>query len=138
MRVASDSQGRIYVAGKTTVLNGRSAVSQWLVRRSSQGGANGTWEPVDTVANGYACGVGRDAAGNIVVVGKATDSSGTHWLVRRPDTQGVFAPVDDDYQLATGKSAQATGVTADAAGNLLVTGSAQDASGIDHWIVRKY
>ena len=93
-----------------------------------------------------------DAAGKIFVCGQAANSLGKlYWLVRKgtPGTKQVkqggkwvtIATVtwttSDAFQLAAGKEAVANGITADASGNVLVSGRAQDASGVDHWIVRK-
>jgi sugar lactone lactonase YvrE len=49
----------------------------------------------------------------------------------------TWTTIDPGYQLATGKSAQPNGITTDADGNIYVGGSAQDATGIVQWIVRK-
>ena len=43
----------------------------------------------------------------------------------------------DEYQFAIRKSAQPNGITTDTHGNIYAGGCAKDASGIDHWIVRK-
>jgi hypothetical protein len=144
--VATDKYGNIYVAGQIDTPVGAkrpSVVSQWLVRQSL-GGA--TWATADAFSylagkSSYAFGMGMDSTGNPVVAGIGTDSAGTeHWLVRRP-VQGVWNTVDD-YQLASGQPAvpglEWVGcVTADAANNVLVTGGAADATGVDHWIVRR-
>jgi hypothetical protein len=137
--VASDALGKVYVVGQTTILVGRTAVDEWIVRESGDGG--NTWTNVDAFSyaagkDAQAKGAGRDAAGNIVVGGIGDDANGlAHWLVRRP-VQGIWTTVDD-YQLASGTSAGAEAIAADAAGNLLVTGYAWDASGSYHWIVRR-
>ncbi|MBI2928428.1 MAG: exo-alpha-sialidase [Verrucomicrobia bacterium] len=142
--VASDAEGRVFVAGRTTILIGSghtaTAVVQWLVRSSSDGGIS--WSTVDAFSfvagkGSVAQGLGRDPAGNIVVVGTGIDALGSnHWLVRSPDAQGSWQTVDD-YQLAAGQRASASDVGADAGGNLLVVGSADDATGVSHWIVRR-
>jgi hypothetical protein len=88
-----------------------------------------------------AYGIGKDSVGNPVVAGIGQDSTGAfHWVVRRP-VPGGWATVDD-YQLSPGQYAAAGAgwencVTADAAGNVLVTGGAADATGVEHWIVRR-
>lgn len=142
--VVGDVSGNVYVAGNTTILvgTGRTStyVSEWLVRRSSDGG--NSWSTVDAFS--YVSGkssvlsaIGKDSVGNPVVTGTGTDSSGNqHWLVRRL-IQGTWQTVDD-YQLAPGqKGAFGSGVVTDAAGNLLVTGGANDSAGVTHWIVRR-
>jgi hypothetical protein len=141
--ICSDGQGNIYVAGRTTVLvgSGRTAttIAQWLVRKSADGG--NAWATVDAFSyapgkSSVAFGAGTDSAGNSVVAGTATDGLGSnHWLVRRA-VQGVWQTIDD-YQLAPGETAGGNDIVADAAGNLLVTGFANDAAGVMHWIVRR-
>jgi len=53
--------------------------------------------------------------------------------------RGAYHQLDptDEYQFAIRKSAQPNGITTDTHGNIYVGGCAKDASGIDHWIVRK-
>jgi hypothetical protein len=143
--VGSDSQGNVYVAGSqfitiTTKLHPltTSSYSVWVTRKSSDGG--NTWSTVDTFTGAQnkgadAYGIGRNSAGNVVVVGRAPDAQGQfHWLVRTI-ISGAWATVDD-FQLLPGKHSSASGVATDAAGNLLVTGFGYDATG-SHWIVRK-
>jgi hypothetical protein len=142
--VGSDSQGNIYVVGsqsitittKTQPLT-TSSYSVWVTRKSSDGG--NTWQTVDALTyapnqTSAAIGIGHDSAGNVVVVGGASDAQGKrHWIVRTPDSSAVWHTIDD---FQSGNTAEAIGVVTDAAGNLLVTGAAQDANGF-HWIVRK-
>jgi hypothetical protein len=142
--IAADAQGNLYVAGRTTILvtsgHATTAMGQWIVRKSSDGG--NTWATVDAFSYvpgkaSVAFGIGNDPTRNVVVVGTGTDSAGyQHWLVRRPDSSGQWQTIDD-YQLVAGKSAEAGGVASDAAGHLLVTGAANDAAGVMHWIVRR-
>jgi hypothetical protein len=142
--VAGDNYGNIYVAGDTYSLVNKSVIPKWLVRQSSSGGA--TWTNADAFSYApgmlsIASGMGKDSVGNPVVAGTGQDSKGAlHWLVRRP-LQGTWTTVDD-YQLAAGQPAAAGDswedcVTTDAAGNVLVTGDGVDATGVDHWIVRR-
>jgi hypothetical protein len=145
--VCGDSQGNIYVVGtqfiatgvvKTkghTVTNGYFA---WITRMSSDGGH--TWSTVDAYTyapnqSAEAWGIGQNSAGGVVVVGNAADALGkARWIVRTFGTSGW--QTIDDFQLAPGDGGFARGVATDAAGNLLVTGGAQDATG-SHWIVRQ-
>jgi hypothetical protein len=140
--VGSDNQGNIYVAGSKSITTATkpklTGYSAWVIRRSTDGG--NTWSTVDTFTYAQkgadAYGIGRNSAGNLVVVGRADDSQGKlHWLVRTPDASGTWQTVDD-FQLAPGYHASASGVATDAAGNLLVSGFAYDAAG-SHWIVRR-
>jgi hypothetical protein len=135
--VASDYQGNVYVTGSTPVT---AAYSEWVTRKSSNGGQ--TWQTVDTYTlapdkSAVGHGLGVTAAGTIVAVGQANDASGTtHWIAREPNSSGVWQTVDN-YQLVSGSNASAYGVVTDAAGNLLVTGSAVNSSKETFWIVRK-
>jgi hypothetical protein len=73
----------------------------------------------------------------MAVVGTGIDAQrSNHWLVRRPNAQGTWQTVDD-YQLAAGQRGYASDVAADAGGNLVVVGAANDAAGVSHWIVRR-
>jgi hypothetical protein len=134
--VSSDAQGNIYVVGYA---HDSTATAHWIVRSSTNAGT--TWSTVDTfsyVAGKPAVGhaIGRDSAGQVVVAGVGQDSQGTgHWLVRRPSPTGGWATVDD-YQLAAGQNTDVRAVAVDAAGNVLVSGDANDANGT-HWIVRR-
>jgi hypothetical protein len=138
--VGGDNQGNVYVSGSMFVVTGVVTIKHqtttngyyaWITRKSSDGGT--TWSTVDSQnLGGYGpVGIGKDAAGNVVVVG---GSSGD-WIVRTPDLSGTWHTIDD-FQLAPGYRASASGAATDAAGHLLVTGSANDSTGI-HWIVRR-
>jgi hypothetical protein len=141
--VGSDSLGNIYVTGAKWITTATkptvSGYLVWVTRKSSDGGSS--WTTVDTFAyaqnkNSTGLSIGRNSAGQVVVAGYAYDAQGKrHWIVRTPDASGAWQTIDD-FQLAPGYLASALGVVTDAAGNLLVTGAAQDATG-SHWIVRK-
>ena len=140
--VGSDSQGNIYVVGTmfvTLTAKPLTGYDAWVTCKSSDGG--NTWSTVDSFTfaqnkGADANGIGRNSAGNVVVVGRASDAQGkSHWLVRTPDSSGVWQTVDD-FQLAPGYWASDSGVNTDAAGNLLVAGAASDTAG-GHWIVRR-
>jgi hypothetical protein len=146
------NSGTIYVAG--WAYSTRTQKNQWIVRTSADGGT--TWTISDNFNYGGATlavwGMTQDAAGNLFVCGQAANSAGSlYWLVRKgtPGTklvkQGgkwVRVPTmtwttSDVFQLASGKEAVAFGITGDALGNVFVSGRAADATGVDHWIVRK-
>jgi hypothetical protein len=79
------------------------------------------------------------ASGNLFAAGQALDAAGvTHWVVVKRSPDGTVTLLDD-YRYAGGKSADARGITLDAAGNLFVVGSATDAtaSSAGHWVVRE-
>jgi hypothetical protein len=134
--VSSDNQGNVYVIGYGHDSLG---IAEWILRKSSDGGA--TWTTVDdfSYVAGKASaghGLGKDSTGNIVAVGSVQDSQGSvHWLVRRPNSLGVWQTADD-YQLVAGQFAEADGAVTDASGNLLVIGHANNAIS-SHWIVRR-
>jgi hypothetical protein len=142
--VTSDAQGNIYVVGRADVpqvINRKTyTLGQWIVRQSSDGG--NTWVNVDVLSVGTgkiasASAVGIDTAGKIVVAGKYQDVQNVyHWIVRRPDSFGQWQTVDD-YQLVSGYEAGPEDIVTDAAGNLLVSGEADDATSA-HWVVRRF
>lgn len=127
--------------------------THWVVRSSSDGGQ--TWAITDDYAPtipSEARGIVQDASGNLVVCGYVIGSAGGYqWTVRKgtPGTKLVKVgkqwvsvetinwTIIDSFQLAPGKSAQPNGVAIDPSGNIFVGGSATDASGVNHWIVRK-
>ena len=134
--VCSDASGDVYVVGSSQV-SASNAHSEWLVRKSSDAGT--TWQTADTYEfadGGSPSGIVMASAGNPVVVGDDHGSDGHwHWVVRRP-ANGAWTTIDYYPALGTGSDAVPWGVAADAAGNLLVTGRATDASG-SHWLVRR-
>jgi hypothetical protein len=128
--------------------------SHWIVRSSSDGGQ--TWAITDDYAPtipSEARGLVQDAAGNLWVCGTTVATAGgTQWVVRKGTLgtklvkQGkqwvqvetiTWTNVSAPYQLAPGKSALPNGITIDTNGNIFIGGSATDADGVDHWIVRK-
>jgi hypothetical protein len=138
--VGSDSLGNIYVTGAKWITTATkphiTGYSVWVTRESSDGGTS--WSTVDTFAlaqkDSKGLGIGRNSDGKVVVAGHAYDAQNKwHWIVRTPDASGAFTTMDD---FQPGNGASALGVVTDAAGDLLVTGNAQDANGF-HWIVRK-
>ena len=143
----------IHEAG--SAYNASTRKTHWVIRSSADGGV--TWSITDDLApagaSAEATGIVEDASHNLVVCGFATGTAGdSRWIVRRgtPGTKQVkqggktvtvatvtWTSTSADYQLALGKSAQPTAITTDTHGNIFVGGRAQDASGIDQWIVRK-
>jgi hypothetical protein len=142
--VCSDNGGNIYVAGtaliSTQTKGSVTSYYVWITRKSTDGG--NTWATVDTFAytqnqTAKALGMARNSAGNVVVAGYAYDAQGKrHWIVRTPDSSGAWYTMDD---FQPGNGASALGVVTDAAGNLLVTGTALNVTGPgdSHWIVRR-
>jgi hypothetical protein len=139
--VTSDNLGNIYVAGREHFTSGkpRNFVSYdlWTIRKSSNGGTSwSTTNSFSLAPNSYSCAraIGKDAAGNIVVVGYADDESSEYWTVRTLLSSGFWHT--DTFQLSVNGFGDARSLTVDADGHLLVSGIAGDANG-SHWIVRR-
>ena len=58
-------------------------------------------------------------------------------VVPAPFAATVTWTTSDDFQLVSGKPAQPNAITTDSNGKIYVSGRAQDANGVDQWIVRK-
>jgi hypothetical protein len=141
-----DQAGNVYVAGWADNVGKRSGFTDWIVRRSADNGI--TWTVVDsfTLATGHALSplaMTVDPSGNLWVCGYTEPNDGIypmHWIVRKGTRSAngalTWAEVDN-YQLANGQHARANGITSDAAGNIYVSGRANDATGSTFWIVRK-
>ncbi|MCL4177970.1 MAG: glycoside hydrolase [Verrucomicrobia bacterium] len=144
--------GTIYVSG--WAYNSKTRKNHWVVRASTDGG--NTWAISDNFNYGgntpYVFEMSQDPAGNFYVCGQAANSSGKlYWIVRKgtPTTtrvkQGkkyvyvtkIVWTTSDAYQFAPGKEAMALGITVDDSGNIFASGRAQDATGVEHLIVRK-
>lgn len=149
------SAGGVLVTGNTVYLSGWAYNSQtrknhWVVRASTDGGA--TWTLSDNFTFGGSSvqvfEMAADLAGNVYVCGQASDKSGKlFWIVRKggwattvvkgkPVTKWTWT-TSDAFQLAAGREAMALDLTVDAAGKVFACGRAQDAGGIEHFIVRR-
>jgi len=85
----------VYVAG--TAYDSASWTNHWIVRRSTDGGAN--WSTVDAFTPGgfttEADAITVDAAGNVYVVGVADYKTGnSYWTVRKGVSGTAFSTVD--------------------------------------------
>ncbi len=131
--IAVDAAGDVYVSGWTPQV--------WTIRK----GVGGTsFSAADTVANGYPNGVFAHPTAGIFAVGRKSvvikNKSSYVWTVRRSSNGGATWSNVDSFQLASGLSATAWGVGADALGNLYVVGSGNTTSRgvtVSHWLVRK-
>ena len=144
--VVTDS-GTIYVSGWTYNVNTR--LQTWVVRSSADGGV--TWTISDSYTGSWGAegsSIALDSVGNLFVCGRVLDSSGSsHWLVRKGTTvvklvkqvkvSTVVWANSDVFQLAPNRAAMGLDLNRDSSGNMFVCGNAADATGVDHWIVRK-
>lgn len=134
--ITADSAGNLFVAGIGTPSG---TTTHWMVRESNDGG--GSWTTVDDYqivagSTAYAWSTASDSTGNVYVTGWANDpSASSHWIVRT-NVGGNWHTIDD-YQLAAGKTADASSVVVDHAGNVYAAGEALDAFSGTHLIVRE-
>lgn len=136
--IGTDARGNLYVVGNAfETIKGKTA-SHWITRRSNNGGA-GSWITVDdfqpptggpAVAHGFVA----DSLGNAYVAGLGAGE----WLVRK-SIGGIAAwSTVDTFQYAPAFDTVAQAITADATGHVFVGGYGTDATGVSHWLVRKY
>ena len=139
----------VFVVGSSSVPYGSGSQGLWTVRRSQDGGA--TWTTVDTfqlTSGAWASAVGADAAGNVYVVGTASQTflqkhrsySSSHWIVRKCANPGASSPswsIVDDFQFSPTYNAGARGFALDARGNVFVSGGADNPSGGQLWVTRE-
>ena len=134
--VVEDPAGRVFVGGYITDTSSR---QHFFIRRSVDGGA--TWSTVQdlTSPSGHSsvCALAATPAG----VFAAGRYSTTSWIVRRSTDGGqTWSTVDTYYSGSSGNFPY--GMTADASGNLYVTGVAYISPGkkkpaVAHWITRR-
>jgi hypothetical protein len=114
----------------------------WQVRRGDLSGNN--WVTADqTSSGGMTRRIGHDAAGYVYAVGNITRTAKktvyTEWTVRKWKS-GLSSWIAEEafvYPGSTAKSADAWDIATDAAGKPVIVGSATDAQGVTHWIVRR-
>jgi hypothetical protein len=108
---------------------------------SSDAGAS--WATVDrfSLSGSGSCmayAFGADPAGNLYVSGSGDGADVyRHAVVRTAGPDGTQWTTLDDWQLPSGQSAFANGFLADSRGGLYTAGTAIDASGVRHAIVRR-
>ena len=145
------SSSKIHVVG--SAYNASTRKTHWVVRSSADGGL--TWSITDmalTGSNVEARGIVEDADRNLIVCGQIAGTAGDlRWIVRKgtPGTKQVKQggkwvtiatmtwTTSDDFQLVPGKDTRPNAITTDSNGNIYVSGYAQDANGVNQWIVRK-
>jgi hypothetical protein len=149
--IASDAMGNVFVAG---YLNTGPGIDSWGVRKgvggrnfitvdtlSTSGLIGATAIFVHPAAGVFSCGLGPIAT--------TTDKRGRvittyGWLVRRSTDGGATWSSVDKFMLSSGSRSLASGIGADALGNIYVVGYGSSISGkgahtvnSDYWIVRK-
>ena len=139
--VGADAHGNLYVAGALAIPYRGSAVWEWVVRKSTNGGSS--WSTVDTYqlapgGNSVPAGFVADSNGNLYVAGYGSTTywGAANWIVRwNPGGTNSWSPADN-FQYAAGGSSSAAAIVANASGNVFVGGSGGSSS--SHWLVRKH
>ncbi|MFA6301771.1 MAG: hypothetical protein WC627_01385 [Legionella sp.] len=135
-----DLNGTLFVAGSAYTASNN---DHWVVRKSTDGGL--TWTTVDdyqlvagaNTTTDIEPAIGKDTNGNLYVAGIGFDASRVpHWIVRKSSNQGATWTTVDNF-VTNGSVTIATGVTADANGNVYVSGYGSTKSTGYHWFVRK-
>jgi hypothetical protein len=78
------------------------------------------------------------SSGAVYIGGGYTNGSTQFWLVLRSPDGGSTWTASDVYQLSPKESAFCMSLTSDEVGDIYAVGSAADALGTSHWVVRKY
>jgi hypothetical protein len=139
-----DTHGNLYVVGNAFQKYKSWTYNHWIVRKSANGGA-ATWSTVDDfqlnlAADSVAHGFATDSLGNLFVagIGATTHGGPTHWLVRK-DAGGIGSwSTVDSFQYVPGADTQARAIATDRAGKVFVGGYGNDASGVPHWLIRRF
>ena len=142
--VGADAFGNIYAVGSSGIRKGVNGGASWSTVDNFYYCVTTTSSkpPYTTSTQCYGGGAANafamDPNGNLFAVGYASTPSGAVWLVKEsPGGTGAWTTVDA-FQYVPGKGSFAKAVVSDAAGHVYVAGLAEDASGVNHWIVRKH
>ncbi len=93
--ITADSAGNLYAVGE-----GQLTTNDWIVRKSTNGGATWTIDDDFTLSPGVAGGtiaweIETDTSGNVYVVGTASDAKNTQHSIVRTNAGGTWSTVDD-------------------------------------------
>lgn len=121
--IAMDSSGALYTAGL-----GTSTTTRWIVRKSTDEGDS--WITVDDFEfsanrDAAASGIAVDAAGDVFAVGRGSDGTKTHWLVRKLINAGSSWTIVQDLTF-TGSDSGANDIVVAPNGFVYVTGFGGD------------
>jgi hypothetical protein len=130
-----DNAGNLFTAGGVTVTTvakkSSTTQSYTVIRQGINGGT--AWSNVLVCTNTLGVyGMGRDAAGNVYVVGY-----GPNWVVWKGANSGTSWSVADSFRYDGLAASRAYGCVGDGLGNVYVCGYGTDSTGVDHWLVRK-
>ena len=133
-KLAVDSSGNIYVAGKAVVAGGSTFL---LIKYTPDGTALPYTLPGAVPGNDMASAVTVDALDNVYVTGRVTSRAdgGSAITTMKVFPDGNYSRYDD-YEIP-GKAPSLAGIAVDAGGNVYISGMA-DASSPAGWIVLKY
>jgi len=124
--LAADSSG-IYSAGLANKSVKATTVSDWIVRRSTDGG--NSWATIDDAGPNCANALGADSQGNHYVAGLGPGG----WAVRENLANTSTWSTVDTFQYA----GYAAALIGDGSAHVFAAGYIDTADQIDHWIIRK-
>jgi hypothetical protein len=139
--IGTDAFGNLYVVGEASKSSKGSVLTDWVVRKSSNGGTS--WTTVDDVPpssfpKASAVAFAAGANGNLFTVGRYSNGGGYRWVVRENVGGAGSWQTVEDFQYVTGHVSYALGATTDNSGNIFVGGWTEDANADGHWLVRKF
>jgi hypothetical protein len=104
-----------------------------VVRRKDP--APGGWTTIDRFPTRA---IDVEQVGEQIIVAGTVDQAGVERvLTRRSDDGGTTFKALDDYAYAAGQASSSSALTADPRGNVYAAIGGRDASGVNHWVIRK-